>query len=221
MKKFMFNLSAISLALFSVNALAEQTSQPQQIQQTQQTQKSSYAEIEDSSLIGVTYEMDENGEVARIRATGEAELVFGDRKDIRSATQKAQMRAKANIAKFLSERVTSEEVMDYAEKIATQNNNQDSNNTRETIENKMETIKNSADELLRGVVTTKTDINKDEKYVQVEVGLSLKSQAAASKLKKSLNTEPSENGSFNSSSNGENSNGGGREVKKSKNYDSF
>lgn len=219
MKKFIFNLSAISLALFSNHIWAEQPI-PTQLQQVEQAVQSQNEEIVDS-VTGVSYEVDENGQFARIRSTGEADLEFGDQKEIRVATQKAQMRAKANIAKFLSERVTSSEVLDYAEKMATNNQGKNKNSTRETVENYMENIKNSADALLKGVIATKTDINKDEKYVKVEMGLSKKTMAIADTVNNALRTDSTENNGDNLSTNGENHNGGGREVKKIKNYDNF
>lgn len=202
MKKFLFTLSTISLALSSSFALAE--------------------EIVDS-VTGVTYEVNENGEFARIRSVGEAELEFGDRKDIRIATQKAQLRAKANIAKFLSERVKSEEVMNEVINSMTNTNGQTKEAMRETVESYTESISNSAEALLKGVIATKTDINKDEKYVQVEMGVSPKTMKAADTLNKALKTDSTDKESISGVNGGKQTieNGGGREIKKSKNYDNF
>lgn len=171
------------------------------------------------SVTGVNYEVDENGEFARIRSTGEAELEFGDRKDIRTATQKAQMRAKANIAKFLSERVSSEEVISSIEKSMTNTAGKSKEAIRETIDTYTENIHNSAEALLKGVIATKTDVNKDEKYVQVEVGLSPKTMKAADTLNKGLKEDNSD--SLGNSSTGTIDSGNGREIKKVKNYDNF
>ncbi|KMK52455.1 hypothetical protein RO21_00980 [[Actinobacillus] muris] len=236
MKKILFSLSAIYLSLFSPITSAQQEPVPQIKNEAEQSE---VVEIVDS-VTGVSYEVDENGEFARIRATGEAELEFGDRKDIRMATQKATLRAKANIAKFLSERVTSEEVIDNVENVVTKTENADNVATkmengenittktengnksanREVISSYLEKIHNSAEALLKGVIATKTDINKDEKYVQIELGISKKTMAAADTLKKELRTDATEK---NAISNGIpiESNGGGREIKKSKNYDNF
>lgn len=197
MKKIFLTLSTIILALSSPYVLATE---------------------EVDSVTGVNYEVNENGEFARIRAIGEAELEIGDRADIRIATQKAQMRAKSNIAKFLSERVNSEEVLDNIEKSMTNTDGKNKEISRETASKYTETIRNSAEALLKGVITTKTDVNKDEKYVQIEVGLSPKTMNAADTLNKGLRTDSTE------SENGSNpkiESGSGREVKKIKNYDSF
>ncbi|MDY4713661.1 hypothetical protein, partial [Actinobacillus minor] len=70
-----------------------------------------------------------------------------------------------------------------------------------------------------GVIATKTDVNKDEKYVQVEVGLSPKTMKAADTLNKGLKEDNSD--SLGNSSTGTIDSGNGREIKKVKNYDSF
>lgn len=172
------------------------------------------------TVTGVSYEVDENGGFARIRSVGEAELVFGDRKDIRLATQKAQLRAKANIAKFLNERITTDEVIDEIEKTVTSNTNGNLTANRETISNHMEKIQNNAEAYLKGVIATKVDINKDEKYVQVEMGISKKTMMAADTINKGLKTDSTENQIINPSYS-KDSNSGGREIKKSKNYNNF
>lgn len=223
MKNTLFKLTAISLALFSANSFAEQNNpQPAQQAVEQAQAQTTSAEMVVDSLTGVNYEMDENGEFARIRAVGEAELEIGDRADIRTATQKALMRAKANIAKFLSERVTSEEVLENAQKMTSSTDGQNKQVSRESLETYMENIKNSADALLKGVIVTKTDVNKDQKLVQVEAGISKKTMAAADTLNKGLKTDSTENkNSPTQISIPLNDNGGGREIKKSKNYDNF
>lgn len=200
MKKFLFTLSTISIAVSSPFVFATETI---------------------DSVTGVTYEVNENGEFARIRSVGEAELEFGDRKDIRVATQKAQLRAKANIAKFLSERVKSEEVMNEVINSMTNTNGQSKEAMRETVETYTESISNSAEALLKGVIATKTDINKDEKYVQVEMGLSPKTMNAADTLNKALKTDSTEATNEAGGATQIIESGSGREIKKSKNYDNF
>lgn len=197
MKKFILGLYVVCLSVMSIPSFAE--------------------EVEDN-LTGVKYEVDEQGKFARIRSVAEADLEFGDRKDVRTATQKAQMRAKANIAKFLSERVSSEEVMNEIEKSMTNTDGKSKQAMRETISEYTETIRNSAEALLKGVIVTKSDVNKDEKYVQVEVGLSPKTMNAADTLNKGLSTDSTQaEGAGKQTIDS----GSGREVKKIKNYDSF
>lgn len=190
-------------------------------QNNEQQPSTPVVEVVDS-VTGVTYEVNENGEFARIRSVGEAELEIGDRKDIRVATQKAILRAKASIAKFLNERVTSDEVMDNVEKTVTNTTNGAKSVTRDTISNYTETIHNSAEALLKGVIALKTDVNKDEKYVQVEVGISDKTLNVADKLGQALQRSNTNNPNAIGTSNAIPVGGeGGREIKKAKNYDNF
>ncbi|MDG6881378.1 Uncharacterised protein [Phocoenobacter uteri] len=187
---------------------------------TVETIQNNTVEVVDS-ITGVTYELNDNGEFARIRSSGEAELEFGDRKDIRIATQKATLRAKANIAKFLSERVTSDEVMEEMTKTAANSKNKEKEVTRENVSTYTETIKNSAEALLRGVITVKNDINKAEHYVLVEVGISPKTLAEASFIKEKLADDESKQNSENNALSSEKKSQQNRIIKKVKNYDNF
>ncbi|MBN6710395.1 hypothetical protein JFL47_03985 [Haemophilus haemoglobinophilus] len=215
MKKHLFKLATLTL-LVSPMAMAEQGIQANQHNTVAAEQNLNTVELVDN-VTGVSYEVDENGEFARIRAVGEAELEIGDRKDIRTATQKAQMRAKANIAKFLSERVASNEVLDEIEKQVNNSNGKNKEVSRETLSTYTENIQNSAEALLKGVIATKSEVNKDEKFVSVEMGISLNTLRAADTLGERLK----ENHADGKKNNSQNLNGGGREVKKAKNYDNF
>lgn len=212
MKKSILLLSMLGLSIANFSLAEEIDKKPTQ------------NEIEDS-VTGVMYEVDENGNFARIRAVGQAELDIGDRKDIRMAIQKAQLRAKANIAKFLNERITSEETLSSIENKVTDTERSGDKVTkkvnRQTIEESMEKIQNNAEAILKGVIATKSDVNKDEHYVEVEMGYSPKTQRAADTMQNNLNSNLGENssGAVNNSS-GEKIEGG-REIKKIKNYDNF
>ncbi|MGX2974615.1 hypothetical protein ACWIUH_03075 [Ursidibacter arcticus] len=214
MKKQLCKLTLLAL-LVSPTAIAERGVNNQG-NSVEMEQNLNTAELVDN-VTGVNYEVDENGEFARIRSVGEAELEIGDRKDIRIATQKAQMRAKANIAKFLSERVTSSEVLDEIEKQVNSTNGKNKDVSRETLSTYTENIQNSAEALLKGVIATKSEVNKDEKFVSVEMGISLNTLRAADTLGERLK----ENNADGKKNNSQNLNGGGREVKKAKNYDNF
>ena len=169
------------------------------------------------SITGVSYDVDEKGNFERLRSTGEADLKIGDRRDITTAKQKATLRAKANIAKFLNERLTSEEVMSNIEKTISTHDGSSSTVNRETIENYMERIQVNADAILKGVIVVKEDINVPEKYVQIEVGYSQKTQQIADSITDNLSKNTSNsNPSIQSDSQPRE-----RQIKKSKNYDSF
>lgn len=202
MKKSLLALSVLSL--FLVNPIAQAVEE-------EDKQTGTYFEIDD-----------ETGELIRIRTEGEAELEFGDRKDIRIATQKATLRAKANLAKFLNERVTAADVLDSMVNTMTTTTGQSQEAVRETVENYAENIRNSAESILKGVITLKTDVNKDEKYVLVEVGMSRKTMKAADSANKVLRTDSTETQSSKSKGTSQAIDvGTGREIRKSKNYDDF
>ena len=78
---------------------------------------------------------------------------------------------------------------------------------------------NSAESILRGVIVTKVDVNKGEKYVFVEVGYSNKTQRIADGINNNLNNGIGNTQTINGSSTIDN--GTGRDVKKIKNYDNF
>lgn len=207
MKKSLFILSTLTLGLFSTQTLANVSVS---VESTFSQQEATQSSVE--NLTGVNYEVDAEGKFVRLRSTGTAELEFGDAKDIRIATQKATMRAKANIAKFLSEQVTSEEVIDNLEKSKTTTEGQDKKVLRETIESYAESIKVNANAFLKGVITTKTEINKTDKTVVVEVGLSPRTMQVAD----DVNRKPHTNSTRTNSNDDKNN-----EVRKIKNYDNF
>ena len=174
-------------------------------------------ELEDN-VSSVVYELDENGNFARLRAGSEMDLDIGDRKDVRISTKKAELEAKAKIAKFLSERVNSDEVMEQIENkiVETQGNQKIVN--RKNIENITSTMHNSAESILRGVIVTKIDVNKEQKYVFVEVGYSNNTQRIADDINNNLNNKSSSQ-TINISSKIDN--GTGRDVIKNKNYNNI
>ncbi len=175
-------------------------------------------ELEDN-VSSVVYELDDNGNFARLRAGSEMDLDIGDRKDIRISTKKAELEAKAKIAKFLSERVNSDEVVEQIENKLTETQGNQKTVNRKNIENITTTMHNSAESILRGVIVTKVDVNKGEKYVFVEVGYSNKTQRIADGINDNLSNGIGNTQTINGSSTIDN--GTGRDVKKIKNYDNF
>lgn len=158
----------------------------------------------------------------KIMANAESELQFSDRKGIRQATQKAVMRAKANIAKFFNEKLTSSETMDEITKTLSKNEvsgeNSNSSASRESIETMIESITNSADAILKGVIVLEQNVNRKEKYVSVKLGLSRKTMDTANKMNRALSSGGNSHGM------GENRDAAGsaaNEVRRSRNYDNF
>ena len=136
---------------------------------------------------GVTVKFNDNGSIKSIVASGEAELIFGDRKDERMAMQKATLRAKASISKFMSERLSSEEVMEELSKTVTEAtvggaDPATSTANRQTLSTQSEVIKNSSDSILKGLITLGSEVNRDNKYVKVVLGTNEKLMKAADTL---------------------------------------
>lgn len=141
-------------------------------------------EILYTSPSGVEVNLNPDGSIRSIMATGEAELIIGDRKDIRQALQKAEMRAKASIAKFLTESISSNQTLDeITQTITTADSDGSYVATRDTIEKTTESIRNSANEILKGVAVLLQDIDNENKFVLVTVGINEKTLQAAENIK--------------------------------------
>jgi len=172
---------------------------------------------------GVTVKLNDDGTISSIVASGESELIFGDRKDERTATLKATLRAKANISKFMSERISTEEVMDDLTKIASEATADGktpiaSSTTRQTLETQREVIRNSSDSILKGLITLATDVNRDNKYVKVVLGTNMKLMKAADNLNTKMKQNPDDNNSGTAEERVINESGSaqsGREIRKS------
>lgn len=167
---------------------------------------------------GVTVNLNSDGSIKSIMSTGEAELIIGDRKDIRTSLQKAEMRAKASIAKFISESITSTQTLDeITETVTSANSNGDSVATRDSIEKTTESISNSANEVLKGVITLLQDVDNENKFVMVTVGINENTLQASNAIKNGIAKENIT--TTNNSQKIEASNK--REVRKSKMMDDF
>jgi uncharacterized protein YoxC len=159
-----------------------------------------------------------------ILSRAEAELVFGDRKDVRQALKKATMRAKADIAKFMTESIKSNDVLREMTETASEGKSGEAiSSVRTTLETQVETIESSANAILTGVVTLAQDINREEKYVKVTLGVKEQTINAASKLNNQINTGVNGGQKNNNSNNLKqgNTTEKEREVRKSKMYDDF
>lgn len=170
---------------------------------------------------GVQAELNEDGSIKKILASGEAKLEFGDAKDKRQAVQKATLRAKAAIAKFLTESIKTTETLDEIQK--TVNNAKSDGSklvTRETIETQAEIIENKAEEILQGVVTLQQDIDPEKKLVTVTVGMKEETIQAAKDLKGKIESSETSSASTEASDIAA-SEQTGKEVRRSKSMDSF
>ena len=136
----------------------------------------------------------------QVTAIGSGDYMFNNPKAIRVARKTAEMRAKAALAKFLKEDLSTSEGMEEATKntlkMASDGNSQSTDATMASVSSTMESIRNSASALLTGVV-----VLEDEKLPEgnggsyrVKVGVSSKttkvSQKAAVGISQSLDSSP-------------------------------
>jgi hypothetical protein len=170
---------------------------------------------------GASVSFNDDGTIKSIFSTGEAELLFGDAKDVRSAKQKAKMRAKASIAKFLTERISSEEVVEEMTKTASETSSGQTSAVRNSLTVQTETIRNSAETMLKGVVVLGEDVNHDDKVVRILVGFNNKTMRAADSAKSQLKTDTSSGQKGGNGSYGSYQTGSGRQVKVSPNAMDF
>lgn len=128
---------------------------------------------------GVAVKMNNDGTIKSIVASGESELIIGDSKDEQIATKKATimatLRAKANIAKFIRESLSSKEVMDDLTIIASAatadgKTPTSSSITRQTLETQRGAIRKSSDAILNGLVVLTTETIRDKRYIKVVLG---------------------------------------------------
>jgi hypothetical protein len=161
----------------------------------------------------------------KIMANGESELLFGDRRDIRQATSKAMMRAKAEIAKFLKEKINTSETIEEITKTlsdAKSSGEQKSMSfNRKTVETMTSKISNSANAILKGVVILEQNVNQREKYVSVKVGMSRKTMKTADSMSNAINQNSARPQNINNYQPIQQYNGGQNEIRRSRNYDNF
>lgn len=150
----------------------------------------------------------------KIQAVGEADLTFGDATDVRQATKKATLRAKAELAKFMKENLTTEEVSEEITKIVQNISVTQSisgSKARNIIDTTIERIRSQSDFILKGVLVIENEVNMQKKRVRVVVGVSRKTQRTADSLKTAFEENVSNSKAAANSG----------ETRKSINYDNY
>lgn len=170
--------------------------------------------------------LEDGSDWSKIIAYSEADLLFGDRQDVRQATSKAVLRAKANITKFLKEKLNTTESIEEISKTITNNSmssdgQQSVNANRKTVETMVEKISNSANSILKGVIILEQNINKKEKYVSVKIGTSRKTMKTADSMSNNLAKDLSQDNKKQMTNSDNQVNNGQNEIRRSKNYDDF
>lgn len=135
----------------------------------------------------------------KIQSIGEADLNIGDSTDKRNAEKIAIMRAKADLSKFMSERIrseeTSEEIIKLCQTASSDGQNINKESTRKMVHTTIERISIESDAILKGVLPLETTINDKKKLIRVVIGVSRKTISMANSLNKSFNSNSSSVGS--------------------------
>ena len=128
---------------------------------------------------GVAVKLNGDGTIKSLVTSAESELIFGDKKDVQTATQEATLRAtlqaKANISKFMSESLSSNEVMDDLAKIASEAKSEGKTATscslsKQVLEKQRKVIMNNSDAISKGLILLATETIRDKKYIKVVLG---------------------------------------------------
>lgn len=126
----------------------------------------------------------------KIFALGTGTYEFNDAEEKKDAVAEATMEAKAALAKFMKERLSTESQLDVLaereSKKAKENGATVTSASTKRMKTSLTSIKNSADEILSGVITLETTMkwNGDSGEVRVKIGQSEKTLAAAERFKK-------------------------------------
>jgi hypothetical protein len=120
-----------------------------------------------------------NGCTARISCVGEANILFVDSAGVREATKAASLNARKKLAQFFGDKVKAKEAMVEATKTVAKSGPEGDTASREMARATAEVTESSAEALLQGVVTLGRTISKEDKIVQIKIGQSCQSKAAA------------------------------------------
>jgi len=133
----------------------------------------------------------------QVLARGTGTYDFDDVDDINDARKEATLKAKAALAKFMKEKLATEEGFSEASKkvksITSDGKTQTANVTKESVKNSSQVIRNSADALLKGVITLKEQKiprRGSSGEIQVTVGVSSKTLKAVGKLVNGIDATP-------------------------------
>ena len=176
-------------AIFVQNAVFGQAAQDPQLQ-ANASSAAVQAKLDQPDGVAITIKPDGT---FQIFSRGSAVYDFNNPRAIQTARKNATMRAKANLAKFLKEKVSTKEGLDSVTKNATAMSSdgaaQTSSASMESVEVATESIRNSAEAILTGVITLKDQQvpSGNGGEVQVTIGMSSKTQMAAQKAAQGIN----------------------------------
>lgn len=145
----------------------------------------------------------------QILARGSGTYDFDDVDDVNDARKEGTLKAKAALAKFMKEKLSTEEAFASASKkvksITSDGQTQTANVTKESIKTNAQLIRNSADAILKGVITLKEQKiprKGSSGEIQVTVGVSSKTLKAVGKLVNALDSTPEQGQTGNTAGSG-------------------
>ena len=147
-------------------------------------------EMEPDEPCGLNVKM-KDGKFSSIKACGEKNVRGKvNKRKIRAAKKVAIMRAKAKIAKFMNEEIASEDTYNKIKNSLSTELEEEETFSMEEVETQTESIKNSAKALLKGVKVIEEIPYED--YIEVWVGINLKTMKAADSLKYNIEKDHAE-----------------------------
>lgn len=162
----------------------------------------------------------------QILARGSGTYDFDDVDDIDEARREGVLKAKAALAKFMKEKLSTEECLAAASKkvksITSDGQTQKANVSKESVKTNSQIIRNYADAILKGVITLKEQKmprNGNSGEIQVTVGVSSKTLKAVAKLVNALEATPEQG--HTSGVGGSSSSRGGNNAETRKNITDF
>ena len=182
-------IAAACGALFAQTAVFGQAAQDPQLQ-ANASNAAVQQELDQPDGVAITVKPDGT---FQIFARGTGTYDFNDPDDIKDARRDGTMRAKANLSKFLKEKVSSSEGLDEVSKksksMTSDGQVQKVAVSKESVKIATESIRNESEAILTGVITL-----KDQKVprgnggeIQVTVGISSKTLKAAQMAAQGIN----------------------------------
>ncbi len=134
--------------------------------------------------------MDEQGNWQKLFAKGIASVDFADEDEYQDAIEEAEIKAKAQLAHFLKEQITSDKFLDTVSKklkeIQGNGETQTKKINKKTLKIRSQRIHNSAHSLLKGIVILCESVDPKQKRAEVIIGVSPKTQRAADSARHSM-----------------------------------
>ena len=188
MKKLIITL-AFGALIAQTGAFAQAAQDPQL--QANASNAEVQAELDQPDGVAITLKPDGS---FQIFARGTGTYDFNDPDDIKDARRDGTMRAKANLSKFLKEKVSSKEGLDEISKksksMSSDGQVQKVAVSKESVKIATESIRNESEAILTGVITL-----KDQKVprgnggeIQVTIGISSKTLKAAQAVAQGINS---------------------------------